>query len=78
MNQYNLVSRCVNFIFNIETHHIIITTLQILKKAGKWVPLCCTLGAVWITIYCRTVKFESNDNYHCIRKTILNEDDLSA
>ncbi|KAF0755991.1 Uncharacterized protein FWK35_00021914, partial [Aphis craccivora] len=33
------------------------------KKAGKWVPLCCTLGAVWITIYCRTVKFESNDNY---------------
>ncbi|KAF0773331.1 Uncharacterized protein FWK35_00006550 [Aphis craccivora] len=48
------------------------------KKAGKWVPLCCTLGAVWITIYCRTVKFESNDNYHCIRKTILNEDDLSA
>ncbi|KAF0714156.1 Uncharacterized protein FWK35_00032676 [Aphis craccivora] len=45
------------------------------KKAGKWVPLCYTLGAVWITIYCRTVKFESNDNYHCIRKTILNEDD---
>ncbi|KAF0760824.1 hypothetical protein FWK35_00012411, partial [Aphis craccivora] len=32
------------------------------KKAGKWVPLCCTLGAVWITIYCRTIKFESNDN----------------
>ncbi|KAF0730682.1 Uncharacterized protein FWK35_00016994, partial [Aphis craccivora] len=29
-------------------------------------------------LYCRTVKFESNDNYHCIRKTILNEDDLSA
>ncbi|KAF0715954.1 hypothetical protein FWK35_00030793 [Aphis craccivora] len=25
------------------------------KKAGKWVPLCCTLGAVWITIYCRTL-----------------------
>ncbi|KAF0767953.1 Uncharacterized protein FWK35_00012343 [Aphis craccivora] len=50
----------------------------LLKKAGKWVPLCCTLGVVWITIYCRTVKFESNDNYHCIRKTILNEDDLSA
>ncbi|KAF0774148.1 hypothetical protein FWK35_00001992 [Aphis craccivora] len=47
------------------------------KKAGKWVPLCCTLGAVWITIYCRTVKFESNDNYEK-RKTILNEDDLSA
>ncbi|KAF0725967.1 Uncharacterized protein FWK35_00027089 [Aphis craccivora] len=49
-----------------------------LKKSGKWVPLCCTLGAMWITIYCRRVKFESNDNYHCIRKTILNEDDLSA
>ncbi|KAF0745888.1 Uncharacterized protein FWK35_00032571, partial [Aphis craccivora] len=34
-----------------------------LKKAGKWVPLCCTLGAVWITIILcyRSVKFESND-----------------
>ncbi|KAE9523585.1 hypothetical protein AGLY_016137 [Aphis glycines] len=32
------------------------------KKAGKWVPLCCTLGTVWITIiYYRSVKFESND-----------------
>ncbi|KAF0770211.1 Uncharacterized protein FWK35_00015872 [Aphis craccivora] len=49
------------------------------KKVGKWVPLCCTLGAVWIIIiYYRSVKFESNDRYHCIRKTILNEDDLSA
>ncbi|KAF0753528.1 Uncharacterized protein FWK35_00013402, partial [Aphis craccivora] len=37
------------------------------KKAGKWIPLCCTL-----------VEFESNDNYHCIRKTILNDDDLSG
>ncbi|KAF0755675.1 Uncharacterized protein FWK35_00024802, partial [Aphis craccivora] len=36
------------------------------KKTSKWVPLCCTLGAVWITIiYYRSVKFESNDNYHC-------------
>ncbi|KAF0759638.1 Uncharacterized protein FWK35_00018435, partial [Aphis craccivora] len=53
--------------------------LRILKKVGKWVPLCCTLGAVWITIsYYRRVKFESNDNYHCIPKTILNGDDLSA
>ncbi|KAF0766848.1 hypothetical protein FWK35_00004982, partial [Aphis craccivora] len=41
--------------------------------------LCCTLSAVWIiVIYYRSVKFESNDRYHCIRKTILNEDDLSA
>ncbi|KAF0766487.1 Uncharacterized protein FWK35_00002986 [Aphis craccivora] len=49
------------------------------KKAGKWVTLCCTLSAVRITIiYYRSVKFESNDSYHCIRKTILNEDDLSA
>ncbi|KAF0758492.1 Sec23 trunk domain-containing protein, partial [Aphis craccivora] len=24
--------------------------------AGKWVPLCCTLGAVWITIYYRKLK----------------------
>ncbi|KAF0770745.1 hypothetical protein FWK35_00004408, partial [Aphis craccivora] len=41
--------------------------------------LCCTLGAVWITIiYYRRVKFEFNNNYHCIRKTILNEDYLSA
>ncbi|KAF0753425.1 hypothetical protein FWK35_00019888, partial [Aphis craccivora] len=39
----------------------------------------CTIGAVWITIiYYRRVKFESNDNYHCIRKTVLNEDDLST
>ncbi|KAF0756974.1 Uncharacterized protein FWK35_00009670, partial [Aphis craccivora] len=34
------------------------------KKAGKWVPLCCTLGAVWIIIiYYKSVKFESNDKY---------------
>ncbi|KAF0759163.1 Uncharacterized protein FWK35_00038591, partial [Aphis craccivora] len=34
----------------------------IYKKAGKWVPLCCTLGTVWITIiHYRRVKFESND-----------------
>ncbi|KAF0766301.1 Uncharacterized protein FWK35_00004034 [Aphis craccivora] len=59
--------------------------LQILikKKAdkwNKWIPLCCTLGAVWIIIilYYRRVKFKSNDRYHCIRKTILNGDDLSA
>ncbi|KAF0762597.1 Uncharacterized protein FWK35_00016144 [Aphis craccivora] len=25
-----------------------------------------------------SVKFQSNDRYHCIRKTILNGDDLSA
>ncbi|KAF0772796.1 Uncharacterized protein FWK35_00007463 [Aphis craccivora] len=50
-----------------------------IKKAGKWVPLCCTLGAVWIIIiYYRSIKFESNDSYHCIRKTILNGDHLSA
>ncbi|KAE9527856.1 hypothetical protein AGLY_012680, partial [Aphis glycines] len=49
------------------------------SSKSKWVPLCCTLGTVWITIiYYRSVKFESNDRYHCIRKTILNEDDLSA
>ncbi|KAF0770212.1 hypothetical protein FWK35_00015874, partial [Aphis craccivora] len=48
-------------------------------KSGYVGTACCTLGAVWITIiYYRRVKFESNDNYHCIRKTILNEDDLSA
>ncbi|KAF0763909.1 Uncharacterized protein FWK35_00018404 [Aphis craccivora] len=53
--------------------------MLIKKKVGKWVPLCCTLGAIWIIIiYYRGVKFESNDRYHCIRKTILNEDDLSA
>ncbi|KAE9525429.1 hypothetical protein AGLY_014229 [Aphis glycines] len=40
----------------------------------KWVLLSSTLGAVWIII---SVKFEFNDRYHCIRKTILNEDDLS-
>ncbi|KAF0712413.1 Uncharacterized protein FWK35_00030874, partial [Aphis craccivora] len=35
------------------------------KKVGKWVPLCCALGAVWIIIiYYRSVKFESNDSYH--------------
>ncbi|KAF0765432.1 Uncharacterized protein FWK35_00030581, partial [Aphis craccivora] len=50
-----------------------------IKKAGKWLPLCYILGAVWITIiYYRSVKFVSNDSCHCIRKTILNEDDLSA
>ncbi|KAF0773708.1 hypothetical protein FWK35_00000662 [Aphis craccivora] len=33
------------------------------KKVGKWVPLCCTLGAVWIFViyYYRSVKFESNE-----------------
>ncbi|KAF0760434.1 hypothetical protein FWK35_00012155 [Aphis craccivora] len=42
----------------------------------KWVPLCCTLGAVWIIIiYYRSVRL---NRYHCIRKTILNRDDLSA
>ncbi|KAF0754524.1 Uncharacterized protein FWK35_00015909, partial [Aphis craccivora] len=48
--------------------------------SAKWVPLCCTLGAVWIFIiyYYRSVKFESNDRYRCIRKTILYGDDLSA
>ncbi|KAF0758712.1 hypothetical protein FWK35_00011395 [Aphis craccivora] len=53
-----------------------------LKKADKWVYRSAvgTLGAVWITIiiYYRSVKFKSNDRYHCIRKTILNEDDLLA
>ncbi|KAE9528745.1 hypothetical protein AGLY_012320 [Aphis glycines] len=38
-----------------------------------WVPLCCTIGRYYLC-----VKFETNDSYHCIRKTILNEDDLSA
>ncbi|KAF0702213.1 Uncharacterized protein FWK35_00029913, partial [Aphis craccivora] len=42
--------------------------INTIKKAGKWVPLCCTLGAVWITIYYRRVKFEFNDNYHCYTK----------
>ncbi|KAF0766092.1 Uncharacterized protein FWK35_00001983 [Aphis craccivora] len=59
-----------------------LTKILINKKVGKWVALCCTLGAVWITIiYYRSVKFESNDRYqyyHCIQKTILNGDDLSA
>ncbi|KAF0769954.1 Uncharacterized protein FWK35_00003752, partial [Aphis craccivora] len=32
------------------------------KKRGR-VPLCCTLGAVWIIIIYRSVKFESNDKY---------------
>ncbi|KAF0759275.1 hypothetical protein FWK35_00025633 [Aphis craccivora] len=42
------------------------------KKVGKWVLLCCTLIAVWlITIYYRSIQFESNDRYHCIRETIL-------
>ncbi|KAE9538564.1 hypothetical protein AGLY_005663 [Aphis glycines] len=39
----------------------------------KWVPLCCTVDHNYLRI-----KFESNDRYHCIRKTILNRDDLSA
>ncbi|KAE9545262.1 hypothetical protein AGLY_000805 [Aphis glycines] len=47
------------------------------ESVNGWVPLCCTLGAVWIIIiYYRRVKFESNDRYHFIRKTILNEDDF--
>ncbi|KAF0764325.1 Uncharacterized protein FWK35_00003953, partial [Aphis craccivora] len=54
-------------------------TTSLNHLVGKWVPLCCTLGAIWIIIiYYRSVKFESNDRYHCIRKTILNADDLSA
>ncbi|KAF0769159.1 Uncharacterized protein FWK35_00015074 [Aphis craccivora] len=65
----------VFFDLSCTTKYIII----IIEKAGKWVLLCCTLGAMRITIiHYRRVKFESNDNYHCIRKTILNEDDLSA
>ncbi|KAE9527571.1 hypothetical protein AGLY_012851 [Aphis glycines] len=38
-----------------------------LKKVGKWVPLCCTLGG----------GVDLGLGYHCIRKTILNGDDLS-
>ncbi|KAF0759866.1 AAA 11 domain-containing protein [Aphis craccivora] len=39
------------------------------KKAGKWVSLCCTLVVVWINIiHSRRVKFESNDNYHLYTK----------
>ena len=54
-----------------------------LKKAGKWMSLCCTLGGGVdlghrVGDYYVFVKFECNDSYHCIRKTILNGDDLSV
>ena len=53
--------------------------IVIQKKKKRVSGLCCTLGAAWITIiYHTSVKFETNDSYNCIRKTILNEDDLSA
>ncbi|KAE9522809.1 hypothetical protein AGLY_016771 [Aphis glycines] len=47
------------------------------QRVSGYLPLCCTLGTVWITnIYYRSVKFKSNDRYHCKQKTILNEDDF--
>ncbi|KAE9537566.1 hypothetical protein AGLY_006589 [Aphis glycines] len=49
------------------------------QNVVKWVPLCCTLGAVWITIILyRSIKLKSNDKYCCIRKTILNRDDVTT
>ncbi|KAF0715548.1 Uncharacterized protein FWK35_00036988, partial [Aphis craccivora] len=35
------------------------------KKSGQvGILLCCTLGALWITIiYYKSVRFESNDSY---------------
>jgi len=43
------------------------------KRVVKWVTLCCIVGH-----YNECIKFESNDRNHCIRTTIMNEDDLSA
>ncbi|KAF0764320.1 Uncharacterized protein FWK35_00007002 [Aphis craccivora] len=66
-------------IFNNMIQVTKIRCTQICTAMGKWVPLCCTLGAVWIIIiYYRSLKFESNNRYLCIRKTILNGNDLSA
>ncbi|KAE9537395.1 hypothetical protein AGLY_006418 [Aphis glycines] len=50
----------------------------------KWVKLCCIVGIEWtldikyVGRYIGRVKFESNNRYHCIKKTILNRNDLSA
>ena len=44
------------------------------KNIGKWVPLCCTIDID----FHGCVKFVFNVIYHCIRKTIMSEDGLSA
>ncbi|KAE9536857.1 hypothetical protein AGLY_006919 [Aphis glycines] len=64
-------------IFNFSKNFFLTFEVQILTKIlGKWVPLCCTLrGGVDLGL--GLIKFECNDRYHCIRKTILNGDDLS-
>jgi len=43
------------------------------KKSGQ---LCNAL--LYRTLLILMLKFESNERYHCIRKTTLNGDDLSA
>ncbi|KAF0741951.1 Uncharacterized protein FWK35_00018379 [Aphis craccivora] len=66
----------VDTYINISIFFFEIAPLNKILEPGKWVPLCCTLGAVWTTI--RSVKFVYNDGYHCIRKTILSGDGLSV
>ncbi|KAF0773926.1 hypothetical protein FWK35_00000466, partial [Aphis craccivora] len=60
--------------------HIVVKSIHSKLKSGK-------VGTALLYIRCRvdhyyilykSIKFESNDSYHWIRKTILNEDDLSA
>ncbi|KAE9543953.1 hypothetical protein AGLY_001642 [Aphis glycines] len=51
---------------------------QLNKSLIEWVPLNCIIGVVWFTIIHRSITFESYDRYNCIRKMILNGDDLSA
>ncbi|KAF0769242.1 hypothetical protein FWK35_00004750 [Aphis craccivora] len=50
----------------IKIHLTYSCIIEIIKKkkeeVGKWIPLCCTLDAVWIIIiYYKSVKFKSND-----------------
>jgi len=47
--------------------------IKINRRGQLGTTLLYIIGAVWITIlYIKSVKFESNDRYHYIRKTILN------
>ena len=57
------------------------SSLRSESKRTGWASLCCTVGGGVRLVhrigpYNGSVKFESNDRYHCIRKTILNGDDM--
>jgi len=43
------------------------------KKVFKWGTFCCTVGHYYLC-----VKFECNNRYHRIQKTVLKGDYLSA